>query len=63
MKKRTRKKMGRPPLPESQRLSVKVFFRVTPSFHKALLKAAKREGKPLATWVSDTLAGIVEGEH
>jgi len=53
--------MGRPPLPKDQLKSVKVFFRATPAFHKALLKAAKRQGKPLATYISDTLAKIVKG--
>ena len=55
-----KKRMGRPPLPESERRSVKVFFRATPAFHKALLRAAKQEGKPLATWITETLVGIIK---
>ncbi|MHC4520306.1 MAG: toxin-antitoxin system HicB family antitoxin [Planctomycetota bacterium] len=53
--------MGRPPLAKAKRKSVKVFFRTTPSFHKTLVNAAKQEGKPLATYISDTLEELLAG--
>jgi predicted HicB family RNase H-like nuclease len=56
-----RKRMGRPPLAKAKRKSVKVFFRTTPSFHKTLVNAAKQEGKPLATYISDTLEELLAG--
>jgi len=48
-------------MPKAQRKSVKVFFRATPAFHKALLDAAQRQGKPLATYINDTLAELLTG--
>jgi len=50
-----KKKMGRPPIPKTQRKSEKVFFRATPAFRRALTDAAKREGKDLTTFIRDTL--------
>lgn len=55
-------RMGRPPLPKGQRKSVQLVFRVDPALHKRILKAAKREGKPLAAWVRATLTESVRGE-
>ncbi|MBN1359727.1 MAG: toxin-antitoxin system HicB family antitoxin [Sedimentisphaerales bacterium] len=55
--------MGRPPLPKSQLRSVKVFFRVTPALHKALVAAAKRQDKPLGKYINDTLEQAVKGDR
>jgi hypothetical protein len=46
------KKMGRPPLPKSERRSRKVFFRVTTSEYKDLIAAAKQAGLPVSEFVS-----------
>ena len=46
---------------KAKRKSVKVFFRATPSFHKTLQNAARQEGKPLATYISDTLEELLTG--
>lgn len=53
-------RMGRPPLPKGKAKSTQLLFRVQPALHKKILKTAKREGKPLATWVRDTLAELLK---
>jgi predicted HicB family RNase H-like nuclease len=65
MKKRTKHKsrMGRPPMPEGQAKSRKVFFRAEPPFYAKLEAAAKQAGKPVATWIHDTLAQLLKGER
>jgi len=47
-----RKKIGRPPMPKSQRRSRKVFFRVTAAEYRDLVAAAKQAGKPVSEFVS-----------
>jgi predicted HicB family RNase H-like nuclease len=61
MKKKIRRKSpaGRHPLPEDQAKSRKVFFRAEPPFYAELESAAKQAGKPLATWIYDTLKAIL----
>lgn len=59
-KKRKRKPgAGRKPLPEGQAKSRKVFFRAEPPFYDRLKAAADRTGKPLATWIHDTLEALL----
>lgn len=60
--KRQKSKMGRPPLPAGQARSVRVFFRTEPALYEKLAATAKREGKPVATWIHDTLAQLLKGE-
>lgn len=55
--------MGRPPMAKAERKSAKIFFRATPAFHKVLLKAARQEGKPLATYIGDTLEELLKGDR
>ena len=62
MSKRKRKGPGRPFLPEGKAKSVQLVFRVEPALHKKIQKAAKREAKPLAAWVRDTLAELLRSE-
>lgn len=62
MSKRNTKGRGRPFLPKDKARSVQLVFRVEPALHKKILKAAKREGKPLATWVRDTLTELLRSE-
>jgi len=52
---RCRTKMGRPPLPEGKARSVQIIFRAEPGLHERVAAAAKQAGKPLATWIHDTL--------
>jgi len=62
-KKRKRKPGGgRKPLPEGQAKSRKVFFRAEPPFYAKLKAAAQQAGKPIATWIHDTLAELLRGE-
>ncbi len=56
-----KKRMGRPPLPKAKRRNVKVSFRATAALHKAVVEAAKREGKSVGKFITDTLANAVEG--
>jgi predicted HicB family RNase H-like nuclease len=56
-----KKRMGRPPLPKAERRSVKVSFRVTATLHKAVVEAAKREGKSVGKFITDGLVTLVEG--
>ena len=53
--------MGRPPLPKTERRSVKVSFRVTAALHKAIAEAARRESKSIGKYISETLEGRIEG--
>lgn len=53
---------GRPPFPKGKAKSTQLVFRVEPALHKKILKAAKRDGKPLAAWVRDTLAELLRSE-
>lgn len=61
MKKKRKRKpgAGRKPLPEGQAKSRKVFFRAEPAFYARLEVAAKQAGKPVATWIHDTLADLI----
>jgi len=61
MKKKTKRKSpaGRKPLPEDRAKSRKVFFRAEPPFYARLEAAAQRAGKPLATWIHDTLEAFL----
>jgi predicted HicB family RNase H-like nuclease len=64
MKKRIKRKSpaGRHPLPEDQAKSRKVFFRAEPLFYAKLEAAAKQAGKPVATWIHDTLKALLGSE-
>ncbi len=64
MKKRAKPKsrMGRPPMPEGQAKNRKVFFRAEPGFYAKLEAAAKQAGKPVATWIHDTLKVLLGSE-
>jgi hypothetical protein len=65
MKKKKRKRRpggGRKPLPEGQAKTCKVFFRAEPPFYAKLEAAAKQAGKPVATWIHDTLVQLLKGE-
>jgi hypothetical protein len=53
---------GRKPLPEGQAKIRKVFFRAEPPFYAKLEAAAKRAGKPVATWIHDTLKAFLGSE-
>ena len=53
---------GRPPLPEDEAKSRKVFFRADPPFYAKLERTAKGQGKPLGTWIYDTLAELLRSE-
>jgi len=54
--------VGRPPLPSAKRRSVRVTFRLTTTLHKAVAKAAERDGKTVGTYIADTLAKVLKGE-
>jgi predicted HicB family RNase H-like nuclease len=56
-----KRRMGRPPIPKAQRKSVRLSFRVTASLHKAVVEAAKREGKSVGRFITDTLVNAVKG--
>jgi predicted HicB family RNase H-like nuclease len=64
MKKKRKRKPGggRKPLPEGQAKSRKVFFRAEPPFYAKLETAAKQAGKPVATWIHDTLESFLGSE-
>jgi predicted HicB family RNase H-like nuclease len=53
-------RMGRPPLPKGAKKDRCVLVRLTPALHAAMTRAAKRGGKPLATWMRDTLVEFLE---
>ncbi len=53
--------MGRPPLPKTERRSVKVSFRITAALNKAIAEAAEREGKSVGKYITETLEGRIEG--
>ncbi len=55
-------KMGRPPLPASMARSRKVFFRAEPGLYRRLVAAARREGKPVGTWIRDALAELLRSK-
>ena len=48
-------KVGRPKMPKGTAKEVVLQSRVQPSEKAAYIKAAKSQGKPLSTWVRDTL--------
>jgi predicted HicB family RNase H-like nuclease len=54
--------MGRPCFPAGKAKTKPVLVRLTPGLHKAMSEAAERKGKPLATWIRDTLAQLLKGE-
>lgn len=49
-------------MPEGQAKSCKVFFRAEPPFYAKIEAAAQQAGKPVATWIHDTLAQLLKGE-
>jgi predicted HicB family RNase H-like nuclease len=59
---RAKSRMGRPPFPAGQAKSRKVFFRAEPGLYEKLAAAAERQGKPVSTWIHDTLEVLLEGE-
>ena len=54
--------VGRPPIPPAKRRSVRVTFRLTAAFYKAVAEAAKRDGKKVGTYIADTLAERLKGK-
>jgi predicted HicB family RNase H-like nuclease len=62
MAKQKTSRMGRPRFPAGKAKTKPVFVRLTPALYEAWSEAAKREGKPLATWMRDTLAQLLKGE-
>jgi predicted HicB family RNase H-like nuclease len=61
--KRKKAKLGRPPKPAGQARSVQIIFRAEPGLHKSIAKAAKEAGKPLASWIHDTLETLLRRRH
>jgi predicted HicB family RNase H-like nuclease len=57
-----KKRMGRPPLPKAKRRSVRLSFRMTAALHKAVLEAAKREGKSVGKYVTDAVEASLRSE-
>jgi len=53
--------MGRPPIPKSQRKSVRLSFRLTPKLYRQASAAAGREGKWLSEFIHDLVAEAVKG--
>ncbi len=51
-------KMGRPCFPAGKAKSEQIVIRVEPALYKNMVKASKRAGKPLATWIRETLAEL-----
>ncbi len=62
MSKKKASRMGRPRFPAGKAKDKAVLVRLTPALHKAMSETAKRERKPLATWMRDTLAQLLKGE-
>jgi predicted HicB family RNase H-like nuclease len=58
-----RKGAGRPPLPKGQAKYTPVMFRVNPSFHRALVAAAKRQNKSVPTFIRDCLEDALGRER
>lgn len=56
-----RKKMGRPPLPKSQRKSVRLSFRMTDALHSTVSRVAKSQGKSVSAYILDIVEDAVEG--
>ncbi len=56
---RRKTKMGRPPLPEGKARSVQIIFRAEPGLYEKIAAAAKQAGKPMATWIRDTLDALL----
>lgn len=54
--------MGRPRLPAGEARSMKIIFRVEPDLHKRIVGAAKEAGRPMATWIRDTLEALLRSE-
>lgn len=55
MKKRAARGRGRPPLPESERLSVVVHVRMTPAEHALIEEAATAGGETVAAFTRDSV--------
>ncbi|UCD49799.1 MAG: toxin-antitoxin system HicB family antitoxin [Phycisphaerales bacterium] len=53
--------MGRPPFPAGKAKSKEVMVRFTPAMHRAMVKAAKRQGKPLTAWIREAVARALTG--
>ena len=49
-------------MPKHKAKSRKVFFRAEPPFYAKLEAAAKQAGKPLATWIHDTLEDLLRSK-
>jgi predicted HicB family RNase H-like nuclease len=54
--------VGRPPISPTKRRSVRVTFRLTAGLHKAVAKAAERDGKTVGTYIAETLKASVKGK-
>ena len=54
--------VGRPRFPEGQAKSEQIVFRAEPGLCEKMRAAAKRENKPLAPWIRDTLKALLEGD-
>ena len=61
MGKQKKSRMGRPPFPKGEAKSVQLVFRVRPVLYRKLRAAARRQGKPLAAWIRETLDRCVGG--
>jgi predicted HicB family RNase H-like nuclease len=62
MSKQKTSRMGRPRFPAGKAKTKPVLVRLTPAWHKVITEAARREGKPLATWIRDTLTEILRSQ-
>lgn len=57
-----RAQVGRPRLPADEVRSVKILFRVEPGLHERIVEAADRAGKPMATWIRETLEALLRSK-
>jgi hypothetical protein len=55
MKKKTKKRMGRPPKDPGDKLSHRVTVRLTPAQYKKLLGEAKKAGLPVSAYIAEHL--------
>ena len=54
--------MGRPCFPAGKAKSEQLVVRVEPALAEKMREAAKREDKPLAAWIRDTLKALPGSE-
>jgi predicted HicB family RNase H-like nuclease len=52
-------RMGRPRFPKGKAKSAQHLIRFEPALYEKMQAAARREGKPLATWIRDTLKTVL----